>query len=106
MSRLTRDGRRPNLSRETKFSGANGDGEIFIFPVRPTTKHGCTRNSCADVVLRATGVLLNYFVTNNVALSAVSIMILFGSISDHNNNIRLIMIANRKLQTSIDPRNE
>ena len=33
-------------------------------------------------------------------------MILFGSISDHNNNIRLIMIANRKLQTSIDPRNE
>ena len=67
MSRLTRDGRRPNLSRETKFSGANGDGEIFIFPVRPTTKHGWTRNSCADVVLRATGVL-NYFVTNLITL--------------------------------------
>ena len=23
---------RPNSSRETKFSGANGDREIFIFP--------------------------------------------------------------------------
>ena len=28
---------RPNLSRETKFSGANGDREIFIFPVQLTT---------------------------------------------------------------------
>ena len=27
----------PNPSRETKFSGANGDGEIFIFPVQLTT---------------------------------------------------------------------
>ena len=32
MSRLTRDGR-PNPSRETKFSGANGDREMLIFPV-------------------------------------------------------------------------
>ena len=24
----------PNLSREAKFSGANGDGEIFSFPVQ------------------------------------------------------------------------
>ena len=30
MNRLTRDGR-PNLSRGIKFSGANGDREIFIF---------------------------------------------------------------------------
>ena len=28
---------RPNMSRETKFSGANGDREIFIFPVQLTT---------------------------------------------------------------------
>ena len=27
----------PNPSRETKFSGANGDREIFIFPVQLTT---------------------------------------------------------------------
>ena len=27
----------PNLSRETKFSGANADREIFIFPVNLTT---------------------------------------------------------------------
>ena len=27
----------PNLSRETKFSGANADREIFIFPVQLTT---------------------------------------------------------------------
>ena len=27
----------PNPSRETKFSGANGDREIFIFPVQQTT---------------------------------------------------------------------
>ena len=27
----------PNLSRETKFSGANGDREMFIFPVQLTT---------------------------------------------------------------------
>ena len=62
------DAGRETAERETKFSGANGDGEIFIFPVRPTTKHGWTRNSCADVVLRATGVLLNYFVTNLITL--------------------------------------
>ena len=30
-----RDG--PNLSRETKMSGANEDREIFIFPVQLTT---------------------------------------------------------------------
>ena len=28
---------RPNPSRETKFSGANGDREMFIFPVHLTT---------------------------------------------------------------------
>ena len=28
---------RPNSLRETKFSGANGDREIFIFPVQLTT---------------------------------------------------------------------
>ena len=27
----------PNPSRETKFSGANGDREMFIFPVQLTT---------------------------------------------------------------------
>ena len=32
----TRRGR-PNPSRETKVSGANGDREIFIFPVQLTT---------------------------------------------------------------------
>ena len=37
MSRLTRDGTTVNLSRETKFSGANGDREIFIFSVQLTT---------------------------------------------------------------------
>ena len=36
MSRLTRDGT-AEPSHETKFSGANGDGEIFIFPVQSTT---------------------------------------------------------------------
>ena len=28
------DARSPNPSRETNFSGANGDREIFIFPVQ------------------------------------------------------------------------
>ena len=37
MSRLTRDAGLPTLSRETKFSGANGGTEIFIFPVQLTT---------------------------------------------------------------------
>ena len=38
MSGLTRDGAGPNLSREIKFSGANGDREIIIFfPVQLTT---------------------------------------------------------------------
>ena len=32
MSGLTRDGRQPNLTRETKLSGANGDREYSIFP--------------------------------------------------------------------------
>ena len=27
----------PNSSREAKFSGANGDREMFIFPVQLTT---------------------------------------------------------------------
>ena len=31
------DARRPNPSRETNFSGANGDKEICIFPVQLTT---------------------------------------------------------------------
>ena len=38
MSRLTRDGTAKPVSRETKFSGANGDREImYIFPVQLTT---------------------------------------------------------------------
>ena len=36
MSRRTRD-ETAESSRETKFSGANGDGEILIFPVQLTT---------------------------------------------------------------------
>ena len=36
MSKLTRDGL-PKPSREAKFSDANGDREIFIFPVQLTT---------------------------------------------------------------------
>ena len=37
-SGLTRDGTgRLNLSPETQFSGANGDRDIFIFLVQPTT---------------------------------------------------------------------
>ena len=31
------DAGRPNPSRETKFSGANADREMFIFPVQLTT---------------------------------------------------------------------
>ena len=37
MSRLARDGTAKPVSRETKLSGANGDMEIFIFPVQLTT---------------------------------------------------------------------
>ena len=37
MSRLTRDGKAEPVSRGTKFSGAIGDMEMFIFPVRLTT---------------------------------------------------------------------
>ena len=38
MSRLARDGTgRLNPSRKTKFSGANGDREMFSFPVQLTT---------------------------------------------------------------------
>ena len=32
----------PNPSRETKFSGANGDREIFNFPVQLTTSRLAT----------------------------------------------------------------
>ena len=38
MSRLTRDGTVEPVSRETKFSDANGAREIFIFPVQLTTR--------------------------------------------------------------------
>ena len=34
---MTRDGTAKPITRETKFLGANGVGEIFIFPVLPTT---------------------------------------------------------------------
>ena len=34
---MTRD-ERPNLSREIRFSGANGDREILIFSVQLTTQ--------------------------------------------------------------------
>ena len=37
MSRLTRGGTAEPASRETKFSGANGDREILIFPVQLIT---------------------------------------------------------------------
>ena len=37
MSRLTRDGTAEPVSRETNFSGANGDREILIFLVHLTT---------------------------------------------------------------------
>ena len=37
MSRLARDGTAERPSRETNFSGANADREIFIFPVQLTT---------------------------------------------------------------------
>ena len=40
MSRLTRAGR-PNLSRETKFSGVIGDMGKFFFPVQLTTRRIC-----------------------------------------------------------------
>ena len=52
MSSLTQDGTAEPVSRETKFSGANGNREIFIFPVQLTTSridnlsrliHTCTR---------------------------------------------------------------
>ena len=36
MNRLTRDGTAEPVS-ETKFSGANADREIFVFPVQLTT---------------------------------------------------------------------
>ena len=34
MSRMTRDGTAEPVSRDQKFSGANGDKECFIFPVQ------------------------------------------------------------------------
>ena len=37
MSRLTRDGTTADPSREAKFSRANKDREIFIFPIQLTT---------------------------------------------------------------------
>ena len=37
MSRLTRDGTAEPVSRDQKFSGANGDREILFFPVQLTT---------------------------------------------------------------------
>ena len=37
MGRLMRDGTLPKPSREAKFSGANGDREMLIFPVQLTT---------------------------------------------------------------------
>ena len=37
MSRLWRGTGRPNLSRETEFSGANGDRKKFTFLVQLTT---------------------------------------------------------------------
>ena len=37
VSRLPRDAKLPNPCRETNVSGANGDREILIFPVQPTT---------------------------------------------------------------------
>ena len=40
MNRLTRDGTAEAVSQETIFSGANGDREIFIFPVQLTTSTG------------------------------------------------------------------
>ena len=40
MSRLTRGTGRPNPSRETKFSGANGDREKLYFPCSTDHEQG------------------------------------------------------------------
>ena len=42
MSRLARDGTAEPRFRETKFSGANGNKEILIFPVQLTTSRLAT----------------------------------------------------------------
>ena len=43
MSRLTRETGLPKPSSETKFSGANGNREIFIFPVQLSRIGSLTR---------------------------------------------------------------
>ena len=50
MSRLTRDGT-AEPSRETKFSGSNGDREIFLFAVQLTTSRNCNLARLIHTVL-------------------------------------------------------
>ena len=54
----------PNPSRETKFSGANGDREMFIFPVQLTTSRidNLTLAICDDHTNRLIHTLL-YVIT-------------------------------------------
>ena len=69
----------PNPSRETKFSGANVDRELFIFPVQLTTSkiRNLTRlvhvlvicviiHACAPTVTRAPTVTCSYLTTASV----------------------------------------
>ena len=42
---------RPNPSRETKFSGANGDREVFIFPIQLTTSRIGSLNQLIHTLL-------------------------------------------------------
>ena len=48
MSRLTRDETTETVSRDPKFSGANGDRRIFIFPVQLTT---CRISNLARLII-------------------------------------------------------
>ena len=64
MSRLTRTGL-PNPSRETKFSGANGDREIFIFPFQLTTSR------IGNLIFRLTLILLNVITIHDTHVGSV-----------------------------------
>ena len=57
MSRLTRDGTAEPVSRDQKFSGANGDREILFFPIQLTT----TNVIGADIFTGGKGILLSGF---------------------------------------------
>ena len=64
---------RPNPSREAKFSGANRDREILIFPLQPTTSRIGNLTRLIHTLLYVMALIHIYIYTYNIEVNDLEI---------------------------------